>query len=64
MAAAGVATPRDCVKSVLERKTPPRIVYAPNYWQWFAHHQSHGLLPPELAQCQTQLDLIRHPGLV
>ena len=43
--AAGVATPRDCVTSVLERKTQPRIVYAPNYWQWFAHHPNHGLLP-------------------
>ena len=61
--AAGVASHRDCVESVLRRKTPPRIVYAPNYWQWFAHHQHHGLLPPEVAHCHTQLDLIRHLGL-
>jgi hypothetical protein len=54
---------RECVKSVLQRKTPARVVYAPNYWQWFAHHQNHGLLPPELAGCHTQLDLIRHLGL-
>jgi hypothetical protein len=54
---------RECVKSVLHRKTPARIVYAPNYWQWFAHHQHHGLLPPELADCHTQLDMIRHLGL-
>jgi hypothetical protein len=53
----------ECVKSVLQRQTPARIVYAPNYWQWFAHHQNHGLLPPELADCHTQLDLIRHLGL-
>ncbi len=52
-----------CVKSVLQRKTPARMVYAPNYWQWFAHHQNHGLLPPELADCHTQLDMIRHLGL-
>ena len=45
--AAGGASHRDYVESVLRRKTPPRIVYAPNYWQWFAHHQHHGLLPPE-----------------
>jgi hypothetical protein len=54
---------RECVKSVLQRKTPGRVVYAPNYWQWFAHHQNHGLLPRELADCGTQLDLIRHLGL-
>jgi hypothetical protein len=48
---------------VLQRKRPPRIVYAPNYWQWFAHHKNHGLLPPELADCKTQLDMIRHLGL-
>jgi hypothetical protein len=53
----------ECVKSVLQRRTPARIVYAPNYWQWFAHHQNHGLLPPDIAHCRTQLDLIRHLGL-
>jgi hypothetical protein len=61
--AADIASHRDCVESVLLRKTPPRMVYAPNYWQWFAHHQNHGLLPPEIAHCRTQLDLIRHLGL-
>ncbi len=60
---AGLAGHRACVESVLRRKNPPRIVYAPNYWQWFAHHQHHGLLPPEIAHCRTQLDLIRHLGL-
>lgn len=53
----------DCVKDVLLRKTPARTVYAPNYWQWFAHHRNHGLLPPELADCETQLDMIRHLAL-
>jgi Uroporphyrinogen decarboxylase (URO-D) len=56
-------TKADCVRSVLRREKPDRIVYAPNYWQWFAHQQDHGLLPPELAHCRTQLDLIRHLGL-
>jgi hypothetical protein len=51
------------VRRVLQRRHPDRIVYAPNYWQWFAHHRNHGLLPPEIAHCQTQLDLIRHLGL-
>jgi len=61
--AAGISIHRECVESVLARKTPSRMVYAPNYWQWFAHHQNHGLLPPEIAHCRTQLDLIRHLGL-
>ncbi len=54
---------RPQVERVLRRETPERILYAPNYWQWFAHQQNHGRLPPELAHCRTQLDLIRHLGL-
>ncbi len=56
-------TEKNDVWAVLRRRRPSRFVYAPNYWQWFAHHRNHGLLPPELAQCQTQLDVIRHLGL-
>ena len=49
--------------SILARQMPARIAYAPNYWQWFAHHRNHGTLPGEIAHCRTQLDLIRHLGL-
>lgn len=52
-----------CVDAVLRRAVPPRVVYAPNYWQWFEHQRNHGLLPPEIAHCRTQLDLIQHLGL-
>jgi len=51
------------VQSVLKRETPPRFVFAPNYWQWFAHQQRHNLLPEEIAHCRMQLDLIRYLGL-
>ena len=51
------------IQKVLQRCVPNRMVYAPNYWQWFAHHRNHGLLPPETAGCQSQLDLIRQLGL-
>lgn len=44
---------------MLNRLRPDRIVYAPNYWQWFSHHLNHNLLPPEIAHCRTQLDLIQ-----
>jgi uroporphyrinogen-III decarboxylase len=51
------------VRAVLQRRTPARIVYAPNYWQWFTHHRNHGLLPDPLRDCGSQLELIRHLGL-
>jgi hypothetical protein len=51
---------RERLQQLLKRQHSDRIVYAPNYWQWFAHQQSHGLLPPEIAHCRSQLDLIRH----
>ncbi len=51
------------VADVLARRQPARIAYAPNYWQWFAHHRNHGLLPPEVAHCRSQLELIRELGL-
>src|SRR5512137_2785761 len=57
------ATRRACVEAVLRRERPPRVVYAPNCWQWFEHQQHHGLLPRAIAHCRTQLDLIRHLGL-
>ena len=60
---APTVVPQEQVRRVLRRERPDRVVYAPNYWQWFAHHQNHGLLPPEIAHCRTQLDLIRHLGL-
>jgi hypothetical protein len=58
-----IVTRRACVERVLRREKPPRVVYAPNCWQWFEHQLNHGLLPPELAHCRTQLDVIRHLGL-
>lgn len=48
---------------ILNRMDPGEIVYAPNYWQWFTHHQHHHTLPPEFQSCQSQLDLIDHLGL-
>lgn len=46
------------VTAVLQRHRPARIVYGPNYWQWFSHHQRHGTLPTELRHLQTQLELL------
>lgn len=58
-----LTTHREQVMAVLRRERPSRWVYAPNYWQWFAHQRNHGLLPPELQDCSSQLDLIRYLGL-
>lgn len=57
------STARDAILRVLRREDPGRFVYAPNYWQWFTHHRNHGRLTPEIAHCDSQLDLIRHLGL-
>ncbi len=54
---------KDQVQKVLRRQRPDRVVYAPNYWQWFTHHRNHGLLPEECGHLTSQLDLIRHLGL-
>jgi hypothetical protein len=56
-------SPRAAVCDVLARRRPPRFVYAPNYWQWFAHSRNHGRLPAELAGCASQLDMIAWLGL-
>lgn len=54
---------REAVLAVLARRKPERMVYAPNYWQWFAHQRNHRWLPPEIEHCRSQLDLINHLGL-
>ena len=51
------------LESVFQNQFPASIVYAPNYWQWFAHHKNHGTLPDEIKHCNTQLDLIQYLGL-
>lgn len=56
-------TRAEYVSDVLHRRWPGRIVYAPNYWQWFTHQRNHGLLPAELRGIPSQLALIRHLGL-
>ena len=51
------------IRKILNREDPRFIVNAPNYWQWFAHQKNHGLLPDELKECNSQLDMINTLGL-
>lgn len=51
------------VHAILQRRQPERMVHAPNHRQWFAHHRNHGLLPPAIAHCRSQLELIEDLGL-
>lgn len=44
------------VECILQNQTPSGIVYAPNYWQWFSHHQNHGTLPDKIEHCKNQLN--------
>ena len=54
---------KQSVTSILKRQKVDRIVYAPNYWQWFSHNLHHESLPAELAHCRTQIDMIKQLGL-
>jgi hypothetical protein len=51
------------IETIFGNQKPNDFIYAPNYWQWFAHHKNHNILPEEIKHCNTQLDLIRHLGL-
>lgn len=55
--------PNSTIARVLNHQDPSRFVYAPNYWQWFAHQKNHGLLPDEIKHCESQLELINFLGL-
>ena len=59
----GSATGRDVLSAVLRRERPARFAYGPNYWQWFQHQKDHGKLAPEVADCQSQFELIERLGL-
>jgi hypothetical protein len=54
---------RQRVQAILRREDPGRVVYAPNYWQWFRHHRRHGRLPEELRDCRDHLDMLEVLGL-
>lgn len=54
---------REIVRKLLKNEFPPRFIFGPNYWQWFAHHLNHGILPHEIRNCRTQLDMINHLGV-
>jgi hypothetical protein len=51
------------LERLLKNQNPSSIIFAPNYWQWFSHHQNHGTLPDELKHCRSQLDMINYLGL-
>ena len=58
-----VQTGQQAIRAVLQRQRPERFVYAPNYWQWLAHHQHHGTLPDEVADGQDQLPWLHYLGV-
>ena len=55
--------PKENIERILTNQIPPRFVYAPNYWQWFAHHKNHGILPREIRNCETQMDMLTYLGV-
>lgn len=59
----GRMTSKQRLLSVLRGETPDRIPFAPNIWQWFEYQKLHGLLPLELKNCQSQLEVLRLLGV-
>lgn len=55
--------PKENIEKILVNEIPSRMVYAPNYWQWFEHHKNHSILPKEIKHCETLLDLYNYLGL-
>jgi uroporphyrinogen-III decarboxylase len=55
-------SPKANIERILANKMPERFVFAPNCWQWFAHHKNHGILPGEIKHCETQLDMLNYLG--
>jgi hypothetical protein len=51
------------IEKILANQTPARFVFSPNFWQWFAHHKNHGILPEEIKHCTTQLDMLNYLGV-
>ncbi len=57
------SSPKSEIEKVLANQMPSRFVYAPNYWQWFAHQKNHNLLPGEIRHCSSLSDLYNHLGV-
>jgi hypothetical protein len=55
-------TPAQEIMKILNGELPSRFVYAPNYWQWFKHHQNHGIVPDEIRHCRTLTDVYKYLG--
>ncbi len=54
---------KENIEKILINQAPSRFVFAPNFWQWFAHHKNHDILPEEIKHCKTQLDMIDYLGV-
>jgi len=54
---------RQRIMTVLQGGIPDRVPFAPNIWQWFEYQKLHSLLPPELAGCKTQLEVMKILGV-
>lgn len=53
----------EVIRKIIAGERVRRFAYSPNYWQWFAHHKNHNILPDEILGCETQLDLLKWLGV-
>jgi len=50
------------IEKILSNQTPSGFVFAPITGNGFAHHRNNGILPEELTDCESQLDMINYWG--
>lgn len=55
-------TRKENLRLVLRGQKPRWVPFAPNFNQWFVHHQKFGSLPPELRGCGDYLDAMKTLG--
>ena len=54
---------KEQILAVLDGAVPERCIFAPNIWQWFEYQKIQNLLPDELKDCRTQLDVLKVLGV-
>jgi hypothetical protein len=55
-------TQQENLRKTLRGETPAWIPFAPNFWQWFTHHQAMKTLPAELRDCKDYIDAMKVLG--
>ncbi len=55
-------TRQENLRRVLAGQKPAWVPFAPNFGQWFGHHQNRGTLPEEIRDCASHIEALRRSG--